>query len=111
MSQVNALQNTYYGNTAPAQPAAGRQSEVTAEQNVSGNYVDKVSVNDAVKNINAALTTLRRDERQFKVDEDLGRLVVRIVNSETKELIRQIPTEEALTLSKKMQEMIGLLFN
>jgi len=113
MSQISVLQynNTGSNNTATVQPAAGRPLEVTAEQKVSDKGVDKVSINEAVRNINAALTTLRRDERQFSVDEDLGRLVVKIVNTDTKEIVRQIPSEEALTLSKKMQEMIKLLFD
>lgn len=96
------------GRTAPAQPAAGKKDS-SAEKGISAN-VDKVSVNDAVKNINSALATLKREERHLNVDQDLGRLVVKIVNSETKEIVRQIPSEEALSLSKRMQEMIGLLF-
>ena len=110
MSQVNTLNSICNANIAPVQPAAGSTCNVKAEQKLSGSYEDKVSVKEAVRNINAALTAMRRDEQQFRVDEDLGRLVVRIVNADTKELIRQIPTEEALELSKKMQEMVGLLF-
>jgi len=111
MNQVNTLQNFSDANMAAVQPAAVKPSEFTAENKISDDRADKLSVNEAVKNINAALTALRRDERQFTVDDDLGRLVVKIVNADTKELIRQIPTEEALALSKKMQEMIGLLFD
>jgi flagellar protein FlaG len=44
-------------------------------------------------------------ELQFNVDEDLGRTVVRVLDKETGELIRQIPSDEALALAKQMQEM------
>lgn len=98
--------NSY--NAAPAQTVAVRSSEATSERTVSFNS-DKLSVNNAVKDINIALAALRKEERQFRVDEDLERLVVKIIDADTRELIRQIPTEEALALSKKMQEMIGLL--
>lgn len=118
MSQVDVLQNTAvngpkaveYSTPKTTQPAAGEVNDISAEQKISGND-DRVNVNNAVKNINVALATLRREERHFSVDEDLGRLVVKIINSDTKELVRQIPTEETLSLSKRMQEMVGLLFN
>ncbi|MDR0453180.1 MAG: flagellar protein FlaG [Deferribacteraceae bacterium] len=102
MNQVNLVLNNC--NTASTQSTTGRLSETPTEQTNLCD-VDKLSIN------NAALTVLRREERQFMVDEDLERLVVKIIDADTKELIRQIPTEDALKLSKKMQEMIGLLFN
>jgi flagellar protein FlaG len=76
----------------------------------SSDRADRLSVSEAVKNINSALGTLKREERHLNVDEDLGRLVVKIINSDTKEIVRQIPTEETLDLSKRMQELVGLLF-
>jgi flagellar protein FlaG len=44
-------------------------------------------------------------ELQFDVDEDTDRTVVRVMDKETGELIRQIPSEEILALAKQMQEM------
>lgn len=111
MSYVNATTSApvQQDNRAQMQPAAGKGNRVTAEKEISAE-VDKVSVDKAVHDINKALVTLKKDERHFKVDEELGELVVKIVNSDTKEVIRQIPTETALKLSKNMQEMIGLFF-
>jgi flagellar protein FlaG len=48
--------------------------------------------------------------REFDVDKELGKLVVKVVNSETKELIRQIPTDEMLRLAKKMKEINQVLY-
>ena len=112
MNQIDAPPNSVCGDSKTiSQPAAGKQSDISAEKKVSEERVDKVTISEAVKNINAALTSLKREERQFSTDEDLGRLVVKIINADTKELIRQIPSEEALALSKKMQETIRLLFD
>ena len=44
-------------------------------------------------------------ELQFDVDEDLGRTVVRVVDKESGDLIRQIPSDEVLALAKQMKEM------
>ncbi len=44
-------------------------------------------------------------ELQFDVDEDLGRTVVRVVDKDSGELIRQIPSEEVLEMARQMKEM------
>ena len=70
----------------------------------------KLDIDEAVRDINESLQMLRRHESSFSVDEELDRIIIRTINADTKELIRQIPTEDALRLSKKMREMVGLLF-
>lgn len=46
---------------------------------------------------------------QFSLDDDSGKTIVRVVNSETDELIRQIPSEEVVKLMKRVQEYSGSL--
>ncbi len=47
----------------------------------------------------------------FSKDESTGTTVVKIVNTETEEIIRQIPSEEILRIASKMQDVIGVLFD
>lgn len=42
---------------------------------------------------------------QFKVDEELGVTIVRVIDRETKELVRQFPPEELLNLSRKLKDL------
>lgn len=42
---------------------------------------------------------------QFKVDEELGVTIVRVIDKETDELIRQFPPEELINLSKRLKEL------
>jgi flagellar protein FlaG len=42
---------------------------------------------------------------QFKVDDSTKEVVVKIVDNETGELVRQIPSEEMLSFIKRMQEL------
>jgi len=42
----------------------------------------------------------------FEVDEELGITVVRVVDKDTDELIRQFPPEELLNLSRRLKELI-----
>lgn len=45
----------------------------------------------------------------FTVDDASGRTVVRVVDSLTKETIRQIPSEEVLSIAKALDKLQGLL--
>ena len=42
---------------------------------------------------------------QFKIDEELGVTIVRVVDKETDELIRQFPPEELINLSRRLKEL------
>ncbi|WP_316674109.1 flagellar protein FlaG [uncultured Tolumonas sp.] len=44
----------------------------------------------------------------FSVDKDLDRTVVKVVDSKTKEIIRQIPSEEWLDTAKRLKEFSEL---
>lgn len=48
---------------------------------------------------------------EFSVHDASGRTIVKVVDKETKELIREIPPEDILDFAAKMQEMIGILFD
>ena len=41
----------------------------------------------------------------FTVDKDLGRVVFRVINPETRELVRQIPPQELLDLAHQLDSM------
>lgn len=62
------------------------------------------------KQLNDALGTMKdfvqnvKRELQFSVDKDLGRTVVKVVDSESGDLIRQIPEEIFLELARKVKE-------
>ena len=47
----------------------------------------------------------------FMVDKGTGKTIIRVVDSQTKEVIRQIPTEEVLSIARALDQMQGLLFN
>jgi flagellar protein FlaG len=59
------------------------------------------AVNDFVKPFNNALN--------FSVDQESQTTVVKVIDQSTKEVIRQIPSEEMLALAKALDTMKGLL--
>jgi flagellar protein FlaG len=44
------------------------------------------------------------------MDEETGIQVVKIIDSQTKEVIRQLPPETTLKIAKYIDEITGLLF-
>lgn len=65
-------------------------------------------VQQAIKEV-TAVTQAKASSLQFSIDEDTGATVVKIVDSETHDVIRQIPAEEILAIARSLDKMAGLL--
>ena len=65
-------------------------------------------VTEALKNINKTIQTLAQNV-EFSIDEESDRAIVKVVDRETKEVIRQMPTKEALEIAKALDRVQGLL--
>ena len=96
-------------------------SPVPPEQELpgSGNQLpqakEKVSdkeVVEAVSNLNDYIQVIRR-ELEFRVDKETGRTVVTVLDAETGEKIRQIPSEEVLALARNLdsESTTGLILS
>lgn len=60
---------------------------------------------EVVEQLNKHAQAVNRD-LLFSVDEDSGKTVIKVVNADTAELVRQIPSEEVLRLSETIRESI-----
>lgn len=63
-----------------------------------------------VGHLNQAMKT-RESGVEFEIDEDSHRTVIKVVDQQTKELIRQMPSAEALEIAKALDRAQGLLIN
>lgn len=63
-----------------------------------------VEVRQAVSKINEIVQSVQRD-LSFNMDEDSGKTVIRVVDTESGELIRQIPSEEVLAIASHLREI------
>jgi flagellar protein FlaG len=75
--------------------ANGDSLPQTARQNETE---DSSRVEQAVNQVNEFVQSLSRD-LQFMVDDASGRTVIKVLDTETKEVIRQIPPEELLRIA------------
>lgn len=73
--------------------------------------MDTTSLDKAIEKANEALNR-NNIRRQFVKDDELkGRLIVKLIDEDTKEVIRQIPSEEAIKISKNIESMIGMILD
>lgn len=98
--QANAAAGASASPVAPASAQAVQQpASVPKPQEVK----------ESVEKINKTVQALARN-LQFTVDESTRMNVVKVVDVETKDVIRQIPSEEVLAIAKALDKLQGLLF-
>ena len=98
---VAAIESSMAAKTgaAAAETAAAQQPNAAP---------DMGQVAQAVKDINKAMEDMSQG-LEFSVDSDTDRTVVKIIDKQTKDVIRQIPTEETLQIAKSLDKASGLL--
>ena len=70
--------------------------------------VSESQVGQALQSINKALQKLSSN-LEFTVDADSNRTIVKVMDNQTKEVIRQMPSVEAIEISKALDKLQGLL--
>lgn len=93
-------------NTAARADAAPTQTVIAAQQPVAAASEDQVA--HALKSINRVLQD-RSQDLEFSVDPDSARTIVKVVDKTTNEVIRQMPTQEALEIAKALDRLQSLL--
>ena len=73
--------------------------------------VDAKEVAKAVEEMQQRLDALGNTRLNFRVVEKPNEVVVQVTDRTSGELVRQFPSEEALNLRVKLQELSGLLFD
>jgi flagellar protein FlaG len=64
---------------------------------------DDANLKKAVDDLNDFIQNTHRD-LQFSIDQDSGATVVKVIDSKTEKVIRQIPNEETLKLARSLSE-------
>lgn len=67
-------------------------------------------VDDAVRKINEGMAATLQS-LEFAIDDESKEIVVKIIDQGTREVVRQIPSVEALEIAKSIDKMRGLLIS
>ena len=87
------------GAAQPVQPATVADTARQGEQ----------PLEEAVSSIQQFVQTVQRN-LNFSLDDSTGRVVVKVTDGASGEVIRQIPSEEALRLAEGLEQARSLLF-
>ncbi|HEY3325938.1 MAG TPA: flagellar protein FlaG [Novimethylophilus sp.] len=73
-----------------------------------GNTVDVSVLKNMVDDLNHAVKIISSN-LEFSVDEDTDISVIKVVDSDSNEVIRQIPSKEVIAIAKALDQLKGLL--
>ena len=98
-------------NQAEASTSASRTANIQQNANPqepAQGTPDIGEVQKALEEVEKAVAPMAQS-LQFSLDKDSGRTVVKVMDTDTNEVIRQIPSEEVLAISKAVDKLKGLL--
>lgn len=127
IAQQISEQNSLRPEERKAEESASLESTKSATESVKA-IEDLADINQRVNDTNTTIESavaevsefVQAKNRQldFSIDEKSQRSVVRVTDSESGDVIRQIPSEEVLALSERIKDLqsdvgaaVGVLFN
>lgn len=90
-----------------AKPPETTKSSQIAE-NQTPKAPNKLDVKQAVEKLSEFVST-RQSELSFSIDDASGSQIVKIMDIQTKQVIRQFPSEEAVAIAQALDKLQGLL--
>lgn len=93
------------GLSESGQKPIDRQHEMSNEP---GNQNSLQDLEKVIEGLNKWIQT-ESTHLQFRLHDELNEYYVEVVNDQTNEVIRQIPSKKVLDIAAKMHEMVGLL--
>lgn len=106
--------NPSYPAPAPVEPSPSKRADdrqpVEAVKETDPPATDRGTLEQAVS---AIQEYAKASERQldFSIDDSTGQVVVKVIARHSGEVIRQLPSEEALKLAERLEDANSLLFD
>lgn len=121
-SAVSSVQKKIPQQADQTQQQVQQAQKAEQAQNVSDQEVRAKEALQETEDVSAAdlqaaidrLNELMKDGQRslaFSVDDELGEVVVKVMDTKTEQLIRQIPNEESLKFAKNLEGVLGVIFN
>ena len=98
-------------NKTDEQDAQNQFTQQGPEANSSQNQqLEREQLEKVAQQLQDFMSKMNRS-RQFQVDEDSGRDVIKILDKTSGDVIKQYPSEEVLSLVSKLSESAGILID
>ena len=96
------------GTADPARKAPRQAEAVPQASSAAVSDPNPEQIHQAVRDIQRVVESMA-SELNFSIDQESGKTVIRVVDSATQKLIRQIPSEEVISISHALNRLAGLL--
>lgn len=109
-SRIELKQTGKVDSTEEAEGLQGNTLKIEADASsfVEKKNEEETELTEKVSNLNDFVQNISRD-LQFSVHKESGRTVVTVIDSETEEVIRKIPSDEVLKIAESLENLSGLL--
>ncbi|WP_426142130.1 flagellar protein FlaG [Pseudomonas sp. DWP3-1-2] len=91
-------------------PAASADSSASKDSTKDSEAEKSEKLKTAVQEIEKFVQSVRRN-LEFSIDEASGEIVVKVIASDTGEVVRQLPSAEALKIADSLHNAHSLLFD
>ena len=108
-TRVKADVRPVEANAEPAQNALDDQ-RLRRESNQAKGRLSEAEMQKVLNDVQDRLDMMGTN-LQFSMDKTAKEMVVKVTNTKSGEVIRQIPSEDVIKLRKKLEELTGLLFD
>jgi flagellar protein FlaG len=108
--EVLALIRSRSARPDATRKAADERAEMDRPAERAAAPVGEVQTEHAVREINEALKVLSTS-LHFEIDERSGKTLVKVVDRDSGELLRQIPSEATLQIARSLDKLVGHLVN
>jgi flagellar protein FlaG len=95
-------------NSVEAPPAKATAPAADADAVKDESSQEAQQLPEALKRINTVLQ-VRAPGLEFSIDDDSARAIVKVIDTNTNEVIRQMPSKEALEISKALERLDSML--
>lgn len=111
VSTIQTSSAAVYGDRSHAASQNREQNQTVSQgvSQVSSQASSQADLEQALSQLREFSQSMHRS-LDFSVDSESGRAVVRVMDSQTDEVIRQIPTEEAINIARNIERIKGILF-
>ncbi|MBA1220517.1 UNVERIFIED_ORG: flagellar protein FlaG [Pseudomonas parafulva] len=110
---ISVKLNQVYPSVVPASPVVDKEAKTPAKVQEAaapdGQPHTREDLEKAVGDIREFVQSSQR-QLDFSIDDSTGQVVVKVIATDSGEVIRQLPSETALKLAQSLSEAGSLLF-
>ena len=96
-------------NTKRSVEKVEQSTDVSKKQSLDKKDI-KQKLDNTIKHLNEHMKSLDTNVK-FGFNDKIDTMFVNVMERSTGKIIRKIPTEEAMKLSEKMKEIVGMIFD